>query len=86
LKTIGRVLHISPGKKALIKVERVPRIGETVVDDKKRVVGTVFDVVGPTVSPYVEVEVEVDYPQSIVNSFLYVSPRSKRKTWSRKGR
>jgi len=86
LKIVGRVLHISPSKKALIKAERVPRIGETVMDDRKRVIGTVFDIVGPTVSPYVEVEIEVENPQSIVNRFLYVSPRSKRRIWSKKRR
>jgi len=84
LRRVGRVLHIGPSKKALLKAERIPRIGETVVDEKNRVVGTVFDVLGPTVSPYVEVDVRARDPQSIVGSFLYLSSSSRHKTGSTK--
>jgi rRNA processing protein Gar1 len=66
-----------------VKAEKIPKIGETVVDEKKRRVGKVFDVLGPTVSPYVEVEVKVEDPQKIVDSILYVSP-SRRKKRSKK--
>jgi len=81
---IGRVLHLTSSKKAVIKAERIPKIGEIVLDEKKRQIGTVFDIFGPTVSPYVEVEVKVKDPQKIVNSVLYVSHLSKRETRSRR--
>jgi len=80
LRRIGRVLHISPSKKAVVKAEGIPKIGGTVVDEKKRLVGKVCDILGPTSSPYVEVEVKVEDPQKIINSVLYVSsPRRQEK-------
>jgi rRNA processing protein Gar1 len=77
------VLHLGPNKKAIVKAERIPKIGETVVDEKNRRVGTVFDVFGPTVSPYVEVEVKVEDTQRVVDSIIYVSP-SRRRNRSKK--
>jgi len=84
LRKIGRVLHISPSKKAVIKVEKTPRIGETVLDEKQRQIGTVSDIFGPIVSPYVEVEVKVKDPQEIINNILYVSSSPKHETRSRR--
>jgi len=75
LNRIGRVLHISPSGKAVLKAETVPRIGDTVLNGKGRVVGRVFDILGPVDSPYVEVEVESK--RKIVGRLLYVSPRPK---------
>jgi len=83
LKEVGRVLHISPSRKAVVKAKRVPRIGEAVVDEEKRRVGMVSDVFGPTVFPYVEVEVKSEDPQKLVDRVLYVSS-SKRKVRSRR--
>jgi len=77
LRRIGRVLHTSPSKKAVVKAESIPRIGETVLNEKNRYVGKVFDVFGPTVSPYVSVEVNVKNPENLVNHILYAFPPSK---------
>lgn len=79
MRKIGRVLHISPSMKAVLKAEKPPKIGEAVVDEKKRRVGAVFDVLGPTVSPYVEVELNIKEPQEIVNNVLYISPSKHKK-------
>ncbi|MBS7615317.1 hypothetical protein KEJ18_06285 [Candidatus Bathyarchaeota archaeon] len=79
MKKIGRVVHISPSGKAVIKAEKTPGIGVTVIDEKNRQVGKVFDIVGPTVSPYVLVDVKTGDPQSIVGSLLYFMPLLKQK-------
>jgi len=79
LKKIGRVVHISPSGKAVIKAEKTPGIGVTVMDEKNKQMGKVFDVIGPTVSPYVLVDVKTGDPQAIVGSFLYFTPLSKQK-------
>ncbi|MBS7656649.1 MAG: Gar1/Naf1 family protein [Candidatus Bathyarchaeia archaeon] len=84
MKRIGRVVHISPSGKAVIKAEKTPRIGVTVMDKKNRQVGKIFDVIGPTVSPYVLVDVKTGDHQSIVGSFLYFMPLSKQKKRSGK--
>lgn len=79
MRRIGRVIHITPSEKAVIKAENLPRIGEMVVDEKRNSVGTVFDVFGPTPSPYVEVKPDVEDPHKLVNGFLYVLPSYRRK-------
>jgi len=84
LKRIGQVIHISPSGKAVIKAEKTPRVGVTVTDEKNRQVGKVFDIIGPTVSPYVEVNMDVDDPQTLVGNFLYFPSSPKQKKWSRK--
>ncbi len=67
-----------------MKAEITPRIGETALDEKNRQVGRIFDIIGPTVSPYVELNLSVEDPQSIVGSFLYIPSSQNHKKWSKK--
>jgi len=84
LKRIGQVIHVSPSGKAVIKAEKTPRVGVAVTDEKNRQVGKVFDIIGPTISPYLEVNVDVDDPQTLVGNFLYFpSPKQKKRSWKR---
>ncbi len=84
MRRIGQVIHISPGGKAIVKAEGTPRIGETALDEKNRQVGRIFDIIGPTVSPYVEVNLSIKDSQSIVGGFLYIPSSQNHKKWSRK--
>jgi len=84
LRRIGRVLHITPNKKAVIKAEMIPRVDETVLDEEQRPIGTVFEIIGPVASPYITVDVKLKDSQNIVNTLLYVSPSSKHKKRSRR--
>jgi RNA-binding protein len=61
---------------AVVKAQEAPKIGEIVFDENKKPIGRIFDVFGPIISPYVEVEIEDR--QKIVNSVLYIDPSSKR--------
>jgi rRNA processing protein Gar1 len=83
LRRIGHVLHVSATKNMIIKAENIPRIGEKVANEKLTHVGTVFDVFGPTSSPYVAVKPSNKNPEQLVNHILYVVPsktgRKKRK-------
>jgi rRNA processing protein Gar1 len=67
----------------IIKAENIPRIGDKVANENLKPVGTVFDVFGPTSSPYVAVKPHVRSPEQLVNRVLYVLPskvgRRKRK-------
>jgi RNA-binding protein len=65
---------LTPSRSIVLKIERVPRIGETVVDDSLRAVGKVFDVMGPVSSPYVAVKPTIQRPEKLVNEILYVDP------------
>jgi len=74
LQRIGHVLHVSSNKKLILKSENLPRIGDEVVDKHLGPVGTVFDVFGPTSSPYVAVKPNIEEPHHFVNQVLYAVP------------
>jgi rRNA processing protein Gar1 len=63
----------------IVKAENLPRIGDNVVDKHLKSVGTVFDVFGPTSSPYVTVKPKVGEPHHLVNHVLYGVPSHKMK-------
>ena len=83
MRRIGRVLCISPSEKAVIKTKKPLRIGETVFDENRNPVGKVFDVFGPTDSPYVEVDIQNRRSSRLIGKILYQIP-SKRKKRGRK--
>ena len=74
LNRIGHVLHVSNTKNMILKAENIPRIGDQVANEKLNFVGTVFDVFGPTSSPYVAVKPQINNPEQFVNHILYVVP------------
>lgn len=78
MQRLGHVIHVTPSRNIIVKVERSPRIGEKVVNEKLKAVGTVFDVFGPVSSPYVAVKTELDDSKSLVNQLLYTVPSSIR--------
>jgi len=55
LTLLGSVLHLSKSKKFVIKSssKAIPKIGDSVYDSKSRVIGLVYDVIGPVSSPYI---------------------------------
>jgi len=73
------MIHVTPSRSIIVKAERLPRIGEKVVNEKLEEVGTVSDVFGPVSSPYVAVKTEKDDLKSLENQLLYVSPSSRQK-------
>ena len=74
MQRIGPVLHISPSRNIVIKTEKTPKIGETVVDDNLKPVGKVVDVFGPVVSPYASIKPSVRDPEKLMNRTLYMLP------------
>ncbi len=83
LHRIGHILHVSKTKNIILKAENIPHIGDKVTDEKLRPVGTVFDVFGPTSSPYVAVKPNIHKSEQLTNQVLYSVPsndgRNKRK-------
>jgi len=63
----------------VVKVENVPRIGETVVDENLKPIGKVFDLFGPVSSPYVAIKPTTREPERLANTVLYVLPSKRRK-------
>ncbi|MEM1540089.1 MAG: Gar1/Naf1 family protein [Candidatus Bathyarchaeia archaeon] len=76
---LGRALHVSPNKNIIVKMENLPKLGETVVDEKLKPVGVVFDIFGPISSPYVAVKPKISKPDVLVGKVLYTFPSKKRR-------
>jgi len=77
LERIGHVLHVSSSRNMILKAESLPRIGDEVLDENLKKVGTVFDVFGPVTSPYVAVRPSVEEPSRFVDHVLYAVPSPK---------
>ncbi len=76
MQRIGLVLHVGSGKNLILKAEKTPRIGDKVIDELLKPVGTVFDIFGPVSSPYISVKTKVKEPHDLVGKVLYASPQS----------
>jgi len=83
LQRIGRTLHVSHNKNIILKVENLPKLGDKVVDETLRSIGTVFDIFGPVSSPYLSIKTDVEEPHLFVGHVLYAvpskPPREKRR-------
>jgi len=87
LHRIGRVLHISSNKNIIVKAEgKPPKLGGTVVDENLKVIGEVFDIIGPVSSPYISIRPKVQKPEALVNKPVYVIvPSHEERKRGRKG-
>lgn len=74
LNRIGHVLHVSNIKNIILKAENIPHIGDEVINEELNQVGIVFDVFGPTKSPYVAVKPKNPNPEKFLNHLLYSNP------------
>lgn len=66
------MLNESPSQNIVVKAAKNPKIGSTVVDENLKVVGKVFDVIGPVSSPYAVVKPEVKEPKKLIGKQLYL--------------
>lgn len=78
MQRLGRALHVSPSRNIIIKLQHVPKIGETVVDENLKLIGKVFDILGPISSPYASIKTIKQEPEKLVNRMLYVSLRKEK--------
>jgi RNA-binding protein len=78
LQRLGLVLNVTPSRSLVVKAEKTPRMGLTVVDENLKVVGKVFDIIGPVASPYAVVKPVIKEPEKLVNKQLYVLSSEKR--------
>jgi len=70
----------------IAKIENVPRIGETVVDESLKPIGKVFDILGPVSSPYATIAPTIRDPGRLANRTVYILPSKRRKEKNRYGR
>lgn len=82
MQRLGPVINLTPSKKIVVKVEHPPKIGATVVDEEFRIIGKVFDIIGPVSYPYALVKPLVTSPERFIKSQLYTLPKkNKRRKW-----
>ena len=79
MQRLGVTLHVSRSRNIIVKVENIPKIGETVVDENLKPIGKISDIFGPVSSPYVAVKPTIREPKKLTNKILYVSPLKRRK-------
>ena len=80
LQRLGKVLHVTPSQNVVVKADKTPKIGSAVVDEKLKVVGKVFDVIGPVPSPYVVVKPAIKEPERLTSKQLYLLLSKKKRS------
>lgn len=79
MQRLGLILHMSPNRNIIVRLENIPRIGETVVDENLKSIGRVFDILGPVASPYAVIKPVIQNAENYINRMLYVVPSKRRK-------
>jgi RNA-binding protein len=80
LQRLGKVLHVTPSRNVVVKADKTPKIGSAVVDERLKVVGKVFDVIGPVPSPYVVVKPAIKEPERLTAKQLYLLLSKKKRS------
>ena len=80
MQRLGKVLHVTPSQNVVVKVDNTPKIGSAVVNENLKVVGKVFDVVGPVSSPYAVVKPTIKEPEKLTSKQLYLLLSKKKRS------
>ncbi len=80
MQRLGRVLSVTPSQNIVLKIEKPPKLGAAVIDENLKVVGKIFDIIGPVSSPYAVVRPTIKDPEKLANKQLYVSPSKKERS------
>jgi len=72
LQRLGKVINVTPAQNVVVKIDKPPQIGSAVIDENLKVVGKVFDIIGPVASPYAVVKPTIKEPEKLVNKQLYL--------------
>lgn len=74
---LGTVEGVSSEGRLIVRCEQVPDIGDTVLDQNQKRVGTVKRVFGPVNEPYASVSPAEGLPKNVSGKKLYYSRRVK---------
>ncbi len=77
LQRLGRVLSVTPSQSIVVKLDKAPKLGAAVIDENLKVVGKIFDIIGPVSSPYAVIRPSIKDPEKLTNKQLYISPSRK---------
>ena len=85
MQRLGLILRVTPSRNVIAKVENIPRIGETVVDENLKPIGKVLDILGPVSSPYATIAPTILDPEKLAKKTVYILPSKRRKEKNRYG-
>jgi len=80
LQRLGRVLSVTPSQNVIVKIDKAPKLGSAVIDESLKVVGKVFDIVGPVSSPYAVIRPSIKDPEKLANRQLYILPSRRERS------
>ncbi len=80
LQRLGRVLNVTPSQNVIVKIDKAPKMGSAVIDESLRVVGKVFDIIGPVASPYAVIRPSIKDPEKLANRQLYILPSKRERS------
>lgn len=72
MQRLGKVINVTPAQNVVVKIDKTPQIGSAVVDENLKVVGKVFDIIGPVSSPYAVIKPTIKASEKITNKQLYL--------------
>lgn len=72
MQRLGKALNVTPSQNVVVKINKTPPIGSRVIDEKMKLVGKVFDIIGPVSSPYAVVKTTTKFPSKLTNKQLYL--------------
>ncbi|KON34386.1 MAG: hypothetical protein AC479_00535 [miscellaneous Crenarchaeota group-6 archaeon AD8-1] len=81
MQRLGKVISVSPSQNIIIEIKKPNKIGTIVVDENLKMVGKIFDIIGPTVSPYIIIKPTIKKPEKLVGEKVYsiISKKKRRK-------
>ncbi|MCK4440118.1 hypothetical protein KAU85_03950 [Candidatus Bathyarchaeota archaeon] len=79
MQRLGRVLHVSQSRNAIIKTENIPKISQTVVDENLKPIGKILDIFGPVSSPYASVRLKIREIEKLADKMVYILPSKRKK-------
>ena len=80
MQRLGKVLSVTPSQNVVVKLDKPPKMGATIVDENLNIVGRIFDIIGPVSSPYAVIKPSVKTPEKLANRQLYVSPSKRERS------
>jgi RNA-binding protein len=69
---LGRVSNVSPSRNVIVKAENIPKLGSEVVDENLKVIGKIFDIIGPVTAPYAVIKPTNIDPIILLNKPVYL--------------
>jgi RNA-binding protein len=80
LQKLGIVHTLTPSKNIIVKTEKPLKIGSEVVDENLKVVGRIFDIIGPVSAPYAVVKPTISEPAKLSDKSIYLLLSKKKRS------